>query len=155
MGVGAVGEDGAVDGEGDEGMGGRGEVEGDFGAGALDSGDLAGGFIAVDQEVGGGEVRVFEVGAVEEKDAAVVEGEVAGGAGGAAQDEGGGDVDGLFAEGAFSVLGAKEIGLGDAEGDEDEEEENTVEEAFELGVDDFIAKPFNPNELLLRIKRFL
>ncbi|MFW0736362.1 response regulator transcription factor [Flavobacterium sp.] len=35
------------------------------------------------------------------------------------------------------------------------EEENTVEEAFELGVDDFIAKPFNPNELLLRIKRFL
>ncbi len=35
------------------------------------------------------------------------------------------------------------------------EEENTVEEAFRLGVDDFIAKPFNPNELLLRIKRFL
>ncbi|MFH7002519.1 response regulator transcription factor [Flavobacterium bizetiae] len=35
------------------------------------------------------------------------------------------------------------------------EEENTVEEAFQLGVDDFIAKPFNPNELLLRIKRFL
>lgn len=35
------------------------------------------------------------------------------------------------------------------------EEESTVEEAFELGVDDFIAKPFNPNELLLRIKRFL
>ena len=35
------------------------------------------------------------------------------------------------------------------------EEENTVEEAFKLGVDDFIAKPFNPNELLLRIKRFL
>ena len=35
------------------------------------------------------------------------------------------------------------------------EEENTVEEAFELGVDYFIAKPFNPNELLLRIKRFL
>lgn len=35
------------------------------------------------------------------------------------------------------------------------EEENTVEEAFELGVDDFIAKPFNPNELLLRIKRLL
>lgn len=35
------------------------------------------------------------------------------------------------------------------------EEEDTVEEAFELGVDDFIAKPFNPNELLLRIKRFL
>jgi DNA-binding response OmpR family regulator len=35
------------------------------------------------------------------------------------------------------------------------EEEGTVEEAFQLGVDDFIAKPFNPNELLLRIKRFL
>ncbi|TDP01388.1 response regulator transcription factor [Flavobacterium sp. 245] len=35
------------------------------------------------------------------------------------------------------------------------EEEDTVEEAFKLGVDDFIAKPFNPNELLLRIKRFL
>ncbi|MDQ6469373.1 response regulator [Flavobacterium sp. LHD-80] len=35
------------------------------------------------------------------------------------------------------------------------EEEDTVEEAFRLGVDDFIAKPFNPNELLLRIKRFL
>lgn len=35
------------------------------------------------------------------------------------------------------------------------EEETTVEEAFKLGVDDFIAKPFNPNELLLRIKRFL
>ncbi|MFH6967740.1 response regulator transcription factor [Flavobacterium sp. FlaQc-28] len=35
------------------------------------------------------------------------------------------------------------------------EEQNTVEEAFKLGVDDFIAKPFNPDELLLRIKRFL
>ncbi|MDR7370715.1 response regulator transcription factor [Flavobacterium aquidurense] len=35
------------------------------------------------------------------------------------------------------------------------EEEKTVEQAFELGVDDFIAKPFNPNELLLRIKRLL
>lgn len=35
------------------------------------------------------------------------------------------------------------------------EEEDTVEEAFRLGADDFIAKPFNPNELLLRIKRFL
>ena len=34
------------------------------------------------------------------------------------------------------------------------EEQNTVEEAFKMGVDDFIAKPFNPNELLLRIKRF-
>lgn len=35
------------------------------------------------------------------------------------------------------------------------EEQNTVEEAFKMGADDFIAKPFNPNELLLRIKRFL
>lgn len=35
------------------------------------------------------------------------------------------------------------------------DEEKTVEEAFELGVSDFIAKPFNPNELLLRIKRLL
>ena len=36
-----------------------------------------------------------------------------------------------------------------------DEEENTFEEAFQLGIDNFIAKPFNPNELLLRIKRFL
>ena len=35
------------------------------------------------------------------------------------------------------------------------EEENTVEESCLLGVADFIAKPFNPNELLLRIKRLL
>lgn len=35
------------------------------------------------------------------------------------------------------------------------EEENTVEEAFELGVSDFIAKPFNPKELTLRLKRLL
>ncbi|MGL2993944.1 response regulator [Flavobacterium sp. TSSA_36] len=35
------------------------------------------------------------------------------------------------------------------------DEEKTVEEAFQLGVSDFIAKPFNPNELLLRIKRLL
>jgi two-component system response regulator VicR len=33
------------------------------------------------------------------------------------------------------------------------EEEGTVIEAFKLGVDDFISKPFNPNELLMRIKR--
>ena len=32
-------------------------------------------------------------------------------------------------------------------------EERTVVEAFELGVDDFISKPFNPNELILRVKR--
>ena len=33
------------------------------------------------------------------------------------------------------------------------EEEGTVVEAFNLGVDDFVSKPFNPNELLLRVKR--
>jgi DNA-binding response OmpR family regulator len=35
------------------------------------------------------------------------------------------------------------------------EEERTVVEAFQLGVDDFVAKPFNPNELMLRVKRLL
>lgn len=35
------------------------------------------------------------------------------------------------------------------------EEESTVEDAFELNVDDFISKPFSPNELLLRVKRLL
>lgn len=35
------------------------------------------------------------------------------------------------------------------------EEQETVAEAFRLGVDDFVAKPFNPNELLLRAKRYL
>ena len=33
------------------------------------------------------------------------------------------------------------------------EEETTVIEAFNLGADDFVSKPFNPNELLLRVKR--
>lgn len=33
------------------------------------------------------------------------------------------------------------------------EEERTVIEAFKLGVDDFMSKPFNPNEMLLRVKR--
>jgi two-component system response regulator VicR len=33
------------------------------------------------------------------------------------------------------------------------EEEATVLKAFSLGTDDFVSKPFNPNELLLRIKR--
>jgi two-component system response regulator VicR len=33
------------------------------------------------------------------------------------------------------------------------EEESTVVEAFNLGADDFVSKPFNPNELLLRVKR--
>ncbi|MEZ7499702.1 response regulator [Flavobacterium sp. Arc3] len=34
-------------------------------------------------------------------------------------------------------------------------EDLTVIEGFELGVDDFIAKPFNPKELVLRVNRFL
>jgi DNA-binding response OmpR family regulator len=33
--------------------------------------------------------------------------------------------------------------------------EKTVLEAFELGADDYIAKPFSPNELLIRIKKLL
>lgn len=35
------------------------------------------------------------------------------------------------------------------------DEENAVDKAFSLGADDFISKPFNPSELVLRIKRFL
>lgn len=34
-------------------------------------------------------------------------------------------------------------------------QENVVLEAFNLGADDFIAKPFSPNELSMRVKRFL
>lgn len=34
------------------------------------------------------------------------------------------------------------------------EEERIVIEAFKLGADDFVSKPYNPNELLLRIRRF-
>ncbi|MBE0390535.1 MULTISPECIES: response regulator transcription factor [unclassified Flavobacterium] len=34
-------------------------------------------------------------------------------------------------------------------------EDLTVIEGFKLGVDDFVAKPFNPIELTLRVKRFL
>ncbi len=33
-------------------------------------------------------------------------------------------------------------------------QENVVLEAFKLGTDDFIAKPFSPNELSVRVKRF-
>jgi DNA-binding response OmpR family regulator len=33
--------------------------------------------------------------------------------------------------------------------------EKSVLEAFELGADDFVAKPFSPNELIVRVKRLL
>ncbi|MBN3519127.1 response regulator [Algoriphagus lutimaris] len=35
------------------------------------------------------------------------------------------------------------------------EEEKIVLEAFNLGVADFIPKPFNPNELAIRVKRII
>lgn len=35
------------------------------------------------------------------------------------------------------------------------DEENAVNEAFSIGADDFISKPFKPNELILRVKRLL
>ena len=34
-------------------------------------------------------------------------------------------------------------------------QEEVVLNAFDLGASDFIVKPFSPNELILRIKRFL
>ncbi|PHQ28767.1 MAG: response regulator [Leeuwenhoekiella sp.] len=34
-------------------------------------------------------------------------------------------------------------------------QEDIITEAFTLGVDDFITKPFSPNELSLRVKRTL
>jgi DNA-binding response OmpR family regulator len=33
-------------------------------------------------------------------------------------------------------------------------QENVVLEAFQLGADDFITKPFSPNELSMRVRRF-
>lgn len=35
------------------------------------------------------------------------------------------------------------------------DEESAVQQAFKLGASDFITKPFNPNELVLRIRRFV
>jgi two-component system response regulator VicR len=34
-------------------------------------------------------------------------------------------------------------------------EETTLANAFNLGIDDFVSKPFSPHELLLRVKRLL
>lgn len=34
-------------------------------------------------------------------------------------------------------------------------QENVVLEAFNLGADDFISKPFSPNELSVRVKRLM
>ncbi len=33
-------------------------------------------------------------------------------------------------------------------------QENIVLEAFQLGADDYITKPFSPNELSMRVKRY-
>lgn len=34
-------------------------------------------------------------------------------------------------------------------------QENTVLEAFRIGADDFITKPFSPNELVIRVKKLI
>jgi two-component system response regulator VicR len=36
-----------------------------------------------------------------------------------------------------------------------DEEDSVVLEAFNIGVSDFIFKPFNPNEYTVRVKRIL
>ncbi|MEO8821456.1 MAG: response regulator, partial [Ginsengibacter sp.] len=34
-------------------------------------------------------------------------------------------------------------------------QENVVLEAFQLGADDYITKPFSPNELSMRVRRYV
>ena len=34
-------------------------------------------------------------------------------------------------------------------------QENVIMEAFKLGADDYITKPFSPNELSMRVRRFM
>ncbi len=34
-------------------------------------------------------------------------------------------------------------------------QESVILEAFQLGADDYITKPFSPNELSIRVKRFM
>ncbi len=34
-------------------------------------------------------------------------------------------------------------------------QENTIVEAFNLGADDYVTKPFSPNELSMRVKKYV